>query len=246
MKPLTAEHCFRKLAVVSDNTPDDKTEFPGPRALQYAPKDYVLIASVRECKNNKNMFCKVIPGQDIPEFFDKGAAAIEFDQPLWKKTLGKLQDVLHLKWDSSLHIMRRTDQRVVELKRYYSREESVNPSTEKDGKCDVGGGSWMSRSGPPVNATYGHALFRHCFGYPDYDSPDYDSLEVDLDHDYRMVTKSAAGKTANDAIGIYGFSLNAHFGSRDGDTSDPVSEALEGIDVTFAHFLEALDVWYHP
>ena len=187
MKPLSAEQCFRKLAVVSDDHDDNK--FPVPRALQYAPKDYVLIVSVRESKNDKNMFCKAIPGQDIPEFFDKGEAAIEFDQPLWKKTLDKGQDVLHLDWDSSLQIMRRTDQRVIELKCYYNREESVNRSTEKEGQCDVGGGSWVSRTGPPVNATYGLALFRHCFG-----NPDYDSFEVELDHDYRMVTKTAAEK----------------------------------------------------
>lgn len=43
-----------------------------PRALQFTPADYLILLSVRIRDENQEILGKVIPGEQIPEFFETG------------------------------------------------------------------------------------------------------------------------------------------------------------------------------
>jgi len=60
--PMSAEQCFRQVVL---ELPLKYTE---PRPLQYAPKDYLIIVSMRDHVRNQPVYHKAIPGQDISFF----------------------------------------------------------------------------------------------------------------------------------------------------------------------------------
>jgi len=184
---LSAEQCSRKLAM---DLPSACTE---PRALQFAPKDYTVIVSVRELNKNQSIFCKAIPGQEIPGFCEKGVINVELDQFYSKWTVENAFDVhgdlvsdftelvenldlfTDLKLEYSVHILRQPDQKMIHMlkttqticTRYNGVLFLVDVPTDQNVLLEAWGDSDTLVDPPLLNATYAATLSHHCFGRHD-------------------------------------------------------------------------------
>ena len=241
VKPLSAEECFRKFV---DTGPERSVR---PRALRYEPKDYSIVVTMREIcgrsgdhHTRKPIFCEVIKGEDIPDFFEKGIADVRFEQPRWEATLDEGSDRrLNLKWDCSIGILRHPDHRVIQLARGCVSEQSIEPIMEHEKKGEEDEGTCLvryndSRTGvAPLSSAYGQGLFGLIECYSDC------CLSVEMHPHYRYTT-STTGGTTKTVIQIHGFDLsfNIHFL----ENGYSVSESIKNRDdPTFAHLLEAME-----
>jgi len=222
---MSAEEVFRALTT-------RKNTFTGPRSLQYSPEDYVVIVTVRETLGDKHMFCKTIQGQDLSGFFETGEAQVLVEKPLWKHAFNETEEnVLLFEWEAKVHMMRLPDQRVVEIANF-RQEDLVDGTFDEGGLFDVEPGLGECTSYPSLNA-YGLAMIRHYF-------PSWNTYQVEVELDYGMISTNS--------VAIFGFGLRASFVANHLDGEEignvDVSELVEHRkEITFAHFLEALNEW---
>lgn len=85
-------------------------------------------------------------------------------------------------------------------------------------------------------SSYGQLLLQHY-------SPDTcdNDIRVDFTHEYRRVTSTTTGTGEDDSIGICALELEAGFVKKSETVTLPISEVIQDEDVTFEHFLEAMD-----
>lgn len=257
----SAEQCFRKLVAPDLPCKYSRLGTPTPRPpLRFTPNDYVVIFTVRDPENNQPLFCKAIPGQQIPEFFDTGSVQITVDPFVPIKTIkdffgadggvigtNTLGEVEIDELEYSVRILRCPDRKIVQIVRLFvfdaqcpmpSDSYHEKTSGDKHWILEPSGASWTQASDTPMNATYGSPLFRRYCYFP------YTKIDFLVEPTFRLVR---TGNTRDGAVRLSGLALKSYFES-DHDESDTreVSAMLEGQDVTFAHFLEGLDKWFIP
>jgi len=261
MAPLhSAEQCFRTFFT---DLPPKYTE---PRALRYTPEDYAVVVTIRESDTNQQLVCKVIPGQEIAEFFDTGALEIGFDPFPWKRTVEGTEyddsgfpetdsdSIADLSLHSTVRIVRRSDLKTVQVLDektgkyvldslvksgerkgvFLLHPECAHENTNRDGSCCH------------MNATYAKFLFSyHHIELSGIER--FCRIEFDLEPIFRLESyKSDDGFTGQATIALSGCTISSDFTDYDLYDRSEISKVLKGKDVTFAHFLEALDVWFTP
>jgi len=102
---MSPEQCFRSFA-----------HHPKPRAsvppLKYAPSDYMVTVEIRT-EEGKLLLFKVLDGEDIPDFFEKGEHEVSLDQPIVGYEDLESPSTAQLRFRTKVHIMRRPDNLVV-------------------------------------------------------------------------------------------------------------------------------------
>lgn len=235
MQPMSAQECFRMLGP----SPQKPFEL---RPLQYEPNDYVFIVQMYSgWKKNDCWFCKAVPGEEMKEFFEKGDVDVDFDKPLVmversRKSRRPFVGEIWMNWKVKIHIVRKSDQKSVQLIDHQQEEEGF---VNEDGKCDVWPDNSTFQCGPILRGALCQPLFREYFC--DQFGSFSDFIEVEPSLRYK--------RTGKGGVGIFGFSLSTRLvDSSWGHDYKQVSDlkAIKEKKVTFAHILECVDEFVTP
>ena len=249
---MTPQKYFRTFAYPSKQSSSNTTLPP----LQYTPKDYVMIVEVRKKSNHMLLFCRAIPGEDIPEFFVKGRFHHELAEPsrdfiTLDKSFASFEEffdsdyipkqqpgLMEVTWEGSVHLMRRPDDRVIKLLDVSENIETLACSYAEEEwskgilENETHSLAYESVSGcyvPPILERLG--CRRRCDDYGG-------GMKVQLYLNYRV---SLGADSEPAAIDVCGFSLYVNFA--DDWISSSISKALTDKQMQFAHVLEALKEW---
>jgi len=178
----------------------------------------------------ESFFCKVLRGDEIPAFFETGAVSVHFDPPLGCGLLDEDGCAL-LDWEARVSIVRLPDHRIVRVGSFTMNDLAEPPRGEVPTEFprfvpELLVGNWIL----------------------DEDSdlwPELRRIAVWLGFDYGRTTTSLPDDTAE----IHGFRLFAgvptdvEYFSEVVTTPWPFPDPRMGVNLTFAHVLEALNAW---
>ena len=251
MTGLSAKACANQiLGLISEE--ENSAEVEGdsiPRLLQYSPEDYVVIVILKGLAANNKRVCKSFRGSEIFSLFTSGKATIRLNEPIYEKQVNNdLGNYINL--TSEVRIMRPQSLGGKHNGHRNPTILSLGSTNERlffdFGTCkDISLGGSQSFANP-MNAGYGHKLIRKIFR-------NIDKISVRVGLEYRI------GNSYNDApakatahqqrkIQVVGTTLKGMFGPCDcveyGEEFPAWKcNAIKTGQVTFAHFLEALDGW---
>jgi hypothetical protein len=247
---MSPKACFRKL-VCKPKDPDTYTLPP----LRYSPQDYLLIVDAFNQVTNKLLFCETIPGENVPDFFAHGRTYYPLDHPIvnhvaiettfqsFEEYLASLDghyndgEYVHAgtpAWKGAVHLMRKQDQKIIQLLKISNNGEScgVEPFRHgilRDNPNEIGSDYESVSAG----WTRHRDLMKHLGPRNDR----YDYVDGDLRMDFELAYKAKLAPTGT-TLDITGFFLSTWLWD---NAIENILETKEG--VMFAHVLESLSDW---
>jgi len=194
------------------------------RDLRYSPQDYLIIVNASyEGGDGRSIFSRVISGQDIPGFFQRGCFSLEELQV--DIDLDDLLDV-----SLKIHIHRIADNRVMN---FFESDD-----IDDNGDCI---NLYSHEALEMADLEYSRHLANELMGGQGYDIDTYAGLgymDVDLGYEVCEESCESAGDGTCGKLLYIGLEVRIVVNDFEEIVDFPIDEA-----VTFAHFLENMYAW---